>query len=139
MIRLDVTQGLASGSHHESSADVVRVGRAAGNDVVLPDELVSGEHARIVFGGEKYLLRDLKSTNGTAVLRATRRIALDDANGRELALEAGDVVEFGGGERVVRLTVTIAEDPEGDARVLAMRKIDELGPAESAIERDSNR
>ena len=139
MIRLDVTQGLASGSRHESSADVVRVGRATGNDMVLPDELVSGEHARIVFGDEKYLLRDLRSTNGTAVLRATTRIALDDTNGRELALEAGDVVELGGGEQVVRFTVTIETDLEGDARVLAMRKIDELGPAESAIERDSNR
>jgi transcriptional regulator with GAF, ATPase, and Fis domain len=140
MIRLDVTQGLARGSRHESTADVVRVGRAEGNDLVLPDELVSGEHVRIVFGGDRYLLRDLRSTNGTAVLRAESRIALDDGNGREVALQPGDVVELGGGDSVVRLSVTIAEDAESDvARVLAMRKIDELGPAESAIERDGNR
>jgi Nif-specific regulatory protein len=139
MIRLDVTQGLARGSRHESSADVIRVGRATGNDFVLPDELVSGEHARIVFGGDRYLLRDLRSTNGTAVLRAERRIALDDSNGREIELEPGDVLELGGGERVVRLAVTFAEDADRDARVLAMRKIDELGPAQSAVERDTNR
>jgi transcriptional regulator with GAF, ATPase, and Fis domain len=55
-------------------------------------------------------------------------------------LLAGDVVELGGGDTVVRLSVTIAEDAESDvARVLAMRKIDELGPAQSAIERDGNR
>ncbi|HEY5241063.1 MAG TPA: sigma 54-interacting transcriptional regulator [Polyangiaceae bacterium] len=141
MIRLDVTQGLARGARHESTADVVRVGRAEGNDLVLPDELVSSEHARIVYGGDGgYLLRDLRSTNGTTVLRAEARITLDDGNGREVPLFAGDVVELGGGDAVVRLSVTIAEDAEGDvARVLAMRKIDELGPAESAIERDGNR
>jgi Nif-specific regulatory protein len=140
MIRLEVTQGMASGSHHESTGDVVRLGRATGNDFVLPDELVSSEHARIVFGGERYLLRDLRSTNGTAVVRAQGRIALDDANGRELVLEAGDVVELGAGAQVVRLAVTIAEDAESDdARVLAVRKIDELGPAESAVERDGGR
>jgi Nif-specific regulatory protein len=139
MIRLEVTEGVARGSRHESSADVVRLGRATGNDLVLPDDLVSGEHARIVYGGEKYLVRDLRSTNGTAVVRAERRIALDDANGREMELEQGDVLELGGGGRVVRLAVTIADDAERDARVLAMRKIDELGPAASAVERDTSR
>jgi Nif-specific regulatory protein len=139
MIRIDVTQGLARGSRHESSADVIRLGRAAGNDFVLPDELVSGEHARIVFGGDRYMLRDLRSTNGTAVLRAEQRIALDDSNGREIELEPGDVLELGGGDRVVRLSVTFAEDADRDARVLAMRKIDELGPTQSAVERDTGR
>jgi len=139
MILLEVTHGLAKGSRHESAADVVRLGRAPGNDVVLADELVSGEHARIAFGGDHYVLRDLRSTNGTAVVRAERRIALDDANGREIALEPGDIVELGGGERIVRLAVTITEDSDRDARVLAMRKIDELGPAQSAVERDASR
>src|SRR5580692_11731636 len=139
MILLEVTHGLGKGSRHESAADVVRLGRAPGNDVVLQDELVSSEHARIAFGGDRYLVRDLRSTNGTAVLRAEQRIALDDANGREIALEPGDVLELGGGERVVRLAVTIAEDADRDARVLAMRKIDELGPVQSAVEKDGSR
>src|SRR5215469_8825264 len=132
MIKLEVTQGQARGARHESSADVIRLGRSADNDLVLPDEPVSSEHARIVYGAEKYLLRDLRSTNGTVVVRGTLRIALDEGNGRELALAAGDVVELGSGDRVVRLSVTIAEETE-EARVLAMRKIDELGRAESAI------
>jgi len=138
MIRLDVTQGLARGGRHESSADVVRLGRSADNDLVLPDDLVSGEHARIVFGGERYVLRDLRSTNGTAIVRSGQRIALDDGNGREAPLEAGDLVELGSGERVVRLAVTIADDAD-DARVLAVRKIEELGRAESTVERDTGR
>src|ERR1700691_825799 len=139
MILLEVTHGLGKGSRHESAADVVRLGRAPGTDVVLADALVSGEHARIAFGGDRYVLRDLRSTNGTAIVRAERRIALDDANGREITLEPGDIVELGGGERIVRLAVTITEEPHRDARVLAMRKIDELGPAQTAVERDASR
>jgi Nif-specific regulatory protein len=139
MIRLEVTQGLSQGSRHESSADVIRLGRSEGNDVVFPDSLVSGEHARIVYdGAERYLLRDLRSTNGTAVVRDGQRTALDDANGREMALQAGDVIELGSGEGLVRLAVSLADDPD-EARVLAMRKIDELGRAESAVERDNSR
>ncbi|HEX8795417.1 MAG TPA: sigma 54-interacting transcriptional regulator [Polyangiaceae bacterium] len=152
MIKLEVTQGQTRGTRHESSADVIRLGRSADNDLVLPDEPVSSEHARIVYVGADfrtpegsgvkhqtgYLLRDLRSTNGTVVIRGTARITLDDGNGRELALAAGDVVELGSGEKLVRVSVAIAEETE-EARVLAMRKIDELGRAESAVERDSGR
>jgi transcriptional regulator with GAF, ATPase, and Fis domain len=156
MIRLEVTQGLARGARHEASAGVVRLGRAAGNDIVLPDEHVSGEHASIVAGDARYLLRDLRSTNGTAVVRGERRIALDDGNGRELSLEAGDVVELGQGEMVVRVAISVdamasrsndamaslsndARAPADSAHVLASRKIDDIVRAESSVERDDGR
>src|SRR5580698_1747471 len=141
MIRLEVTQGLARGSRHESTAGLIRLGRAAGNDVVLPDEHVSGEHASIVSGDASYLLRDLRSTNGTAVVRGERRIELDEGNGRQVTLEAGDVVELGQGETVVRLVITLAETAHeaSGAHVLAVRNIDELGRAESTVERDASR
>jgi transcriptional regulator with GAF, ATPase, and Fis domain len=138
MIRLDVTQGLAKGSRHESSADVVRIGRAGGNDVVLPDEHVSGEHARIVFAGEHYVLRDLRSTNGTTVVRGGDRLLLAENADRELALEPGDVIELGGGDRVVRIEVAV-EDEDSPARVIAVRTIDELGRLESTIEREGGK
>jgi Nif-specific regulatory protein len=139
MISLDVTQGLGSGSRHESSADVVRLGRAAGNDIVLPDEHVSSEHARIVYGGDRYFLQDLRSTNGTAVVRGDRRIPLEECQERQVSLEGGDVIELGSGERVVRLSVTFVEDADPAARVIAVRKIDELGGVASTIERDGGR
>ncbi len=141
MIRLEVTQGLARGSRHESSAGLIRLGRAAGNDVVLPDEHVSGEHASIVSGDERYLLRDHQSTNGTTVVRGQLRIALDEDNGRQLPLEAGDVVELGQGESAVRMVITLDETSQdaSGAHVLAVRTIDELGRAESTVERDASR
>jgi transcriptional regulator with GAF, ATPase, and Fis domain len=138
MIRLEVTEGLAKGSRHESSADVVRLGRAAGNDVVLPDEHVSGEHARIVFAGERYVLRDLRSTNGTTVVRGGNHLPLAESVAREVDLEPGDVIELGGGDRVVRIEVTV-EDEDSPAQVIAVRRIDELGRAESTVERDDGR
>jgi transcriptional regulator with GAF, ATPase, and Fis domain len=160
MIFLEVTRGLAGGSRHESAAREIRLGRAPGNDVVLPDEHVSGEHASIVAtdasetgvatSARSYVLRDLRSTNGTAVLRGSLRIALDESNGREAALEPGDVVELGRGNAVVHVAITLgqaARDMRGPgadadasgAHVLATRKIDELGRVESTVERDDGR
>jgi Nif-specific regulatory protein len=138
MIRLEVTQGATRGAKHESAGDVIRVGRSPDNDVVLPDDVVSGEHLRIVRSGDKVLLRDLRSTNGTAILRGADRIGVDDARSREVELASGDVVELGGGDRVVRLGVTIADEADA-THVLAIRKIDELGPIENAATRDGGR
>ena len=84
---------------------------------MLADEHVSGEHARIVLGGDGYVLRDLRSTNGTAVLRADARIALDDGErARGGARRRATSWSSAGGEQIVRLAVTIAEDAESDAR-----------------------
>jgi Nif-specific regulatory protein len=141
MVLLEVTQGLAQGARLETDAPVIRLGRAPSNDFVLPDETVSGEHASLVSAQGSYVLHDLRSTNGTSVIRAGRRIALDDGNGRELALEAGDVVELGRADAVVRLAVSLGGAQAADAgtHVLAARKIDDLGRVESSVERDAGR
>ncbi|MGH7439821.1 MAG: sigma 54-interacting transcriptional regulator, partial [Polyangiaceae bacterium] len=139
MIRFEVTHGLARGSRHESGESVVLIGRAEGAHLVLPDEHVSSEHAQVVLAGEGYVLRDLRSTNGTAVLRAGRRTPLDETNAREVALADGDVVELGAGDRIVRIEIAIPDEGTGETHVLAMRKIDELGGAETAVERDGAR
>src|SRR4030095_14769056 len=48
MVRLSVRSGAARGRAIEVRGDVVRIGRAPGNDLVLDDAHVSGEHARIL-------------------------------------------------------------------------------------------
>jgi len=45
----------------------VTIGRVAGNDIVLPKGNVSKRHARIVLKDGKFIIVDLKSTNGTYV------------------------------------------------------------------------
>ena len=45
----------------------VNIGRVQGNDVILPKGNVSKRHSRIVAKDGKFILLDLKSTNGTYV------------------------------------------------------------------------
>ena len=135
MIRLEVTRGQQAGKVFESSADLVRVGRSEGNDLLLGDEVVSGEHAQVFFDGERYLLRDQGTPAGTFVVRGPERIAVDDSTGREVPLAPGDVVELGSGEEAVSFTVAITLDEA--ARVVAIRKIDDFAPAESRVETDA--
>src|ERR1700735_4261839 len=132
MIRLEVTRGQSTGKVFESSADLLRVGRSEGNDLLLVDDVVSGEHAQIFFDGEKYLLRDQRSTNGTLVVRGAERLAVDDSVGREVPLAQGDVIELGTGEQAVTLSAAITIDEA--ARVVAFRRIDDFAPAESRVE-----
>jgi hypothetical protein len=64
-----------------------RVGRLPDNDIVLNDKRVSRHHAEVIKQGERWLLRDTGSTNGTAV------------NGkvvREAVLKPGDTISLGG-------------------------------------------
>jgi hypothetical protein len=47
------------------AAQGLRIGRVAGNDLVLPSPDVSRQHAVVTLAGEEVLLTDLGSTNGT--------------------------------------------------------------------------
>ncbi|MFO0677146.1 MAG: sigma 54-interacting transcriptional regulator [Polyangiaceae bacterium] len=136
MIRLEVTSGNRKGAHVESAAQVLRLGRASENDFELPDDLVSSAHARVVLTGTGYVLQDLRSTNGTVLLRGDERRPLDDQHGREAGLATGDVIELGGGS--VRLEVRIVEERE-DAHVVAIRSIEDLAPRSAAVEADASR
>ena len=45
----------------------ITIGRIQGNDIVLPKGNISKSHAKIVCKDEKFIIADLKSTNGTFV------------------------------------------------------------------------
>jgi hypothetical protein len=62
------------------------IGRSAGNTIVLADDRVSRQHARLQARGGVLVLADLDSTNGTRV-NGTRIT--------EVAVGAGDLVEIG--------------------------------------------
>jgi Nif-specific regulatory protein len=138
VIRLEVTRGQIAGTAIEPTSDVVRLGRAEGNDLVVPDTHVSSEHAKIVFSADRYVLVDQRSTNGTAILRGRERVVLDDTNSREAALEDGDVIELGSQDRVVHVAVSLREEAD-DARVFALKKIEELVPRATILEKDEGR
>ena len=72
----------------EFSRSEVTIGRVQGNDIVLPKQNVSKRHSRIVLKNGKFVITDLKSTNGTyvngrkistpAVIKETDKIYIGD-------------------------------------------------------------
>jgi pSer/pThr/pTyr-binding forkhead associated (FHA) protein len=50
---------------HELVGDVVMIGRAPLNDIVIDNPVVSAQHAMLQKIGDTYWLKDLNSTNGT--------------------------------------------------------------------------
>jgi hypothetical protein len=83
---LEILDGDRAGDVVAIADRALRVGRKPDNDLVLADEKTSGAHAEIVSEGDRFLLRDLGSTNGTF---------LDGKRVTELVLSPGDVVTFG--------------------------------------------
>lgn len=59
--------------------ELIRIGRAEGNDLVIDDPLLSRSHAVIVAVGAEFLIEDRKSSNGTFVngTRITRQTLKD--------------------------------------------------------------
>jgi transcriptional regulator with GAF, ATPase, and Fis domain len=87
--KLVVIKGPQRGTEYVISSDVIRVGKAPDNDLTVTDETVSREHFEIVRDAKGYLLRDLRSTNGTF---------LDGAEIKEAYLRAGSVIGAGATE-----------------------------------------
>ncbi len=109
MIRLEVEQGEALGRVCERDDAQITLGRAPSSDLLLPDWHVSGSHAVIVLGTDAAAprYRDLKSTNGSRVLRAGRLLPVDSTVGFELALQDGDQLQLGHLEKPVLVRVGV--------------------------------
>jgi Nif-specific regulatory protein len=134
MLQLHVTQGLAAGKTFDPGSEVVRIGRAPSNDVVLEDMHVSGEHAQLVSHDGRVILTDLRSTNGTWLVRGETRVRLW-ADAPSADVESGDVIELGSGDGVTQLRVRLHDD-DSDAHVVALKTLEEVAPAAEKIERD---
>jgi two-component system response regulator GlrR len=65
--RLEVIEGPDRGRTLEGASEEVGVGTVEGNDLVLADTTVSRHHISIVSTTKGLLVRDLGSTNGTAI------------------------------------------------------------------------
>jgi pilus assembly protein CpaF len=82
----------------------ISIGRVQGNDLMLPKGNVSKHHARLIFRDARFIVTDLKSTNGTYV------------NGRKIAqatiVREGDKIYIG--DFVLRVEATqLASSTEG--------------------------
>ena len=83
----------------------INVGRVQGNDLMLPKGNVSKHHARLLFRDGRFIVTDLKSTNGTYV------------NGRKIAqatiVREGDKIYIG--DFVLRLETASGAAPQPEA------------------------
>jgi transcriptional regulator with GAF, ATPase, and Fis domain len=134
-LTLEVVQGLAAGTTFELRGRALTVGRHDGCDVVLEEAHVSGSHCRITSDEDQILLVDLRSTNGTTLVRGEARTRLSEA-APSAALEAGDRIELGTGDAVTTLLV-VQLDAGDDRQVLTMTHLDAL-PHVRARETDPN-
>jgi hypothetical protein len=79
--------GLVRGTQFELPGDTT-LGRDESNGIVLADPSISGRHASIERTARGWMVRDLGSTNGTAV-------GADPVDGRGTLLRPGDEVRVG--------------------------------------------
>ncbi len=90
----------------------INVGRVQGNDLMLPKGNVSKRHARLLFRDGRFIVTDLKSTNGTYV------------NGRKIAqatiVREGDKIYIG--DFVLRI-----ETAQATSQSAGLKEADEVG------------
>lgn len=67
MLRLIMRRGPTPGAVFELREDEITIGRGSKNDIIIRDNEVSREHARLVRHGDSYELVDLNSSNGTFI------------------------------------------------------------------------
>lgn len=110
MIRLTQTFGAHSGRVREFDQDVVRCGRLPTNDFAFDphaDLDASGNHAEIRRDGQRWVIVDAGSRNGTLV------------NGRPVqrqTLEGNEEIEFGTGGPRVKIEIVQGAIPAGAIR-----------------------
>jgi PAS domain S-box-containing protein len=98
---LVVVSGRHRGHRIPIGQDILRIGRDRACEVPLDDEAASRIHSEIVRRGGQFLLRDLRSTNGTF---------LNDAKVTESPLQNGD--RIGVGDTVLLLQLEQAADKD---------------------------
>jgi transcriptional regulator with GAF, ATPase, and Fis domain len=92
-LRIEVLTGAETGKVFESDADVVRIGRGNDCELKLTGAHISSSHARLVTSDGGYAVIDLDSADGSALLRAGKRVPLASGEGQSLA--DGDELELG--------------------------------------------
>jgi Nif-specific regulatory protein len=78
MFRLEVLSGAEAGRSVLCEGPSLTIGRASDNDFVVPDGHVSSHHAVIQLAADGYVYQDLRSTNGSAVVRGDERAPVDE-------------------------------------------------------------
>lgn len=108
--RLEVLSGPSAGKVIETEKDLVRVGSAPGNDLVLDDPEVSRSHLELRRQVGQYVLADLGSTNGTFI---------GDLQVKEATIRTAKEINLGGTTtiRFHPLSTQVRFEPSGSGRL----------------------
>jgi Nif-specific regulatory protein len=141
VIVLEIVAGDAQGRVYQSESDVVTLGRADVNSLVLTDYHLSGQHGRIYLEGDQFIYRDLRSTNGSIIRRGDEEFVVDAAVGWEISLHSGDEILLGdpGDPVVLRVdlaAIDLSEVENLRDRLIASRSIIDLPAVADRVEHD---
>jgi Nif-specific regulatory protein len=141
VIVLEIVAGDAQGRVYQSESDVVTLGRADVNSLVLTDYHLSGQHGRIYLEGDQFIYRDLRSTNGSIIRRGGEEFVVDAAVGWEISLHSGDEILLGdpGDPVVLRVdlaAIDLSEVENLRDRLIASRSIIDLPAVADRVEHD---
>ncbi|MFO0661920.1 MAG: FHA domain-containing protein [Polyangiaceae bacterium] len=136
MIRLEVRAGPDAGKVFELDRELATVGRTPSSDVLLTAPSVAERHARLLETSSGLLLEGNMGGLPTARIRAGERVVAHPGNLFRLTLRQGDLIELGSGEEATVIAVTAIEAHAADPHVVALRKLEELGPASTTLVRD---
>lgn len=110
-IILTVVQGGLAGQTFTFDGDLVRLGRKSDNDLQLAagDGLVSGHHCELRRQGDKWILHDLGSTNGTLVNkhRVSGPVVVQPGTRIEMG-EGGPLLVVAGGDQDQDMATIVA-------------------------------
>lgn len=99
-IQLIVTHGVVTRKYFMTMDKEVTVGRAKKNDIVLKGESISNYHLVIIEKQDGIYLRDLKSTNGTLLIRGKNQIQVTE---NAVKLKSEDALILG--EYTIKITI----------------------------------
>jgi transcriptional regulator with GAF, ATPase, and Fis domain len=137
MLILEILEGSSKGKRLETDKASVVVGREAGSDFAINDIHVSSSHGtfRLERGGWTY--EDLRSTNGSAIVRGDEKIALGGGTSRtSVELKDGDLVLIGSARQPVVIAVSFAKrfsEEEIDSALTSVARIQDVEKFRTAI------
>ena len=109
-----------------TDASMIAVGRAPGNALRIQDSRVSSLHGELVRRGGGWFYRDLRSTNGSVVVRGGVQTTVDGLKTAEVGLADGDALWLGDPADPVKIDVKIGPDTlaaAGEHTVVGRRSI----------------
>ena len=107
------------GKNFTIETDELSIGRSNDNSIPINNPSVSGHHAKIVRDGDRFLLHDLGSTNGTR---------LNTKDVKEAVLKAKDIIQFGSVEFMFNAD-HLAAEVEGESAFASTEEVVSQGDA----------